>query len=118
MKFKDFEQLVLQKYPTAKLFKHGEFSGSKINVGIIFDATHPLGGKVYQYQGTYCYVLNKLGIKAIYSHDVWNIEQALARCKELHGTVGLFGDIEDYTEEIQTYEKQLQDIYSNFVIVR
>lgn len=114
MKFKDFEQLVLQKYPTAKVFKHGEFSGSKINVGIAFNEY----GKVYQYTGTYCYVLNKLGIKAIYSHDVWNIEQALARCKELHGTVGLFGDIKDCTEEIQDYEKQLQDIYSNYVVVR
>lgn len=115
MTFAQFETIVKEKYPDIELFKHGEFAGSKINVAVIF---HP-HGKAYRYNGTYCEVLNRLGIKAIYKHDVWNIEQALERYKQEHGKIDeWFGNgIFDYSAEIKEYEQQLQDIYDNYIIV-
>lgn len=116
MKFADFEKIVLNKHPNAKLFKHGEFSGNKINVAVIFNGTN--SEKVYQYNGTYCEVLNKLGIEAVYQHSVKAIEDRIKYCNRVHGTEDVFSDsIIDKTEEIAELTQRLNFIKENCVIV-
>lgn len=115
MTFSKFEELVKEKQPNATIFKHGEFAGNKINVAIIFNGEH---GKVYQYNGTYCEVLNRLGVKAIYKHDYNALVSALERCKKMNGTTDIFsGGIVDYSKEIEEYTNRLNDVNANYVIV-
>ena len=115
MTFEKFEELVKEKHPNAKLFRHGEFAGNKINVAVIFSGEH---GKVYRYNGTYCEVLNHLGIKAIYKHDYDNLVSALEMAKKRNGTQNIFfGGIVDCSREIEEYSHRLNDINENFVIV-
>lgn len=107
MKFVDFENIVKSKYPNAEVFKHGEFSGNKINVAIIFDATSPRA-KVYKYNGSYVDVLNKLGFNACYRHDIVSVENTISMLQRTHGTEGFFGDTIDNTESIAKYRKILE----------
>lgn len=82
MTFAKFEELVKGKHPNAKVFKHGEFSGNKINVGICFEyVENSKFNDTYQYNGTYCEVLNRLGINAIYKHDYDALVLALESAK-------------------------------------
>ena len=74
MTFKNFKEIVNQKYPDAEVFKHGDFAGNAINVTVIFTPN----GRAYQYNGNYCEVLNKLGIKAIYKHQYESKKRELA----------------------------------------
>ena len=115
MTFSKFEKLVKGKHPNATIFKHGEFAGNKINVAIIFNGEH---GKVYQYNGTYCEVLNRLGVKAIYKHDYNALVSALERYKKKNGTTNIFsGVIVDYSREIEECTNRLNDVVANYVIV-
>jgi hypothetical protein len=115
MTFAKFEELVKEKHPNATLFKHGEFAGNKINVAIIFNGEH---GKVYQYNGTYCEVLNRLGVKAIYKHDYNALVSALENAKKRNGTENIFfGGIIDCSREIEEYTNRLNDVNANYVIV-
>ena len=115
MTFSKFEELVKEKRPNATVFKHGEFAGNKINVAIIFNGEH---GKVYQYNGTYCEVLNRLGVKAIYKHDYNALVSALERYKKMNGTPNIFsGVIVDYSRKIEEYTNRLNDVNANYVIV-
>lgn len=117
MTFDKFEQLVKAKYPDARLFPHGKMHGSvqsKINVGVEFYK----GGKVYQYSATYCEVLNKLGIKAIYSHNLKATEEHLEYAKRTNGQKNIFsGKVIDKASEIEELEKVLEDYRKNYVIV-
>lgn len=118
MTFARFEELVKEKHPNAKLFRHGEFSGNKINVTVCFNYVEGSDfNKVYHYNGTYCEVLNRLGVKAIYKHDLVSIHNCLDRAKRTHGQKGWFGDVIDNTEEIARLEKEISDYESNYVIV-
>ncbi len=124
MTFARFEEMVKERYPEAELFKHGEFAGNKINVAIVFNPRSAIDpytmewtGKVYQYNGTYCEVLNRIGIKAIYKHDLDAYYNRLERAKRMHGQEGWFGDIIDNTEEIARLEKEISDYENNYVIV-
>ena len=115
MTFSKFEELVKEKHPNATIFKHGELAGNKINVAIIFNGEH---GKVYQYNGTYCEVLNRLGVKAIYKHDYNALVSALENAKKRNGTKNIFfGGIVDYSKEIEEYTNRLNDVNANYVIV-
>lgn len=115
MTFAKFEELVKEKHPNATLFKHGEFAGNKINVGIIFNGEH---GKVYQYNGTYCEVLNRLGVRAIYKHDYNALVSALENAKKRNCTENIFfGGIIDCSREIEEYTNRLNDVNANYVIV-
>lgn len=115
MTFSKFEELVKEKHPNATVFKHGEFAGNKINVAIIFNGEH---GKVYRYNGTYCEVLNRLGVKAIYKHDYNALVSALERYKKMNGTTNIFsGVIVDYSRKIEEYTNRLNDVNANYVIV-
>lgn len=115
MTFAKFEELVTEKYPNARVFKHGEFAGGKINVAIIFNGEH---GKVYQYNVTYCEVLNRLGLKAIYKHDYNALVSTLENAKKRNGTKKhLFGGIVDCSREIEEYTNRLNDVNANYVIV-
>lgn len=115
MKFKEFEAIVKKKYPRAELTPHGKYLGAKINVSINFN---PPYGKTYVYFGSYCYVLNKLNIKAVYNHDVITTENLLASYKKNHGTEGFFGEILDYTHEINQYTKLLTDYKNQYIIIK
>ena len=115
MTFAKFEELVKEKHPNATLFKHGEFAGNKINVAIIFNGEH---GKVYQYNGTYCDVLNRLGVKAIYKHDYNALVSAFENAKKRNGKENIFfGGIIDCSKEIEEYANRLNDVDANYVIV-
>ncbi len=115
MTFSRFEELVKEKHPQAKLFKHGEFAGSKINVAIIFNGEH---GRVYNYNGTYCDVLNKLGIKAVYKHNYDSAKATLERYIQDNGTECVFtGETLDNTEQIASWTAIVQDMETNCVIV-
>ena len=117
MTFNEFEAIVKEHRPEITVFSHGEFSGSKINVAVIFN---PSGhGKVYQYNGNYCNVLNRLGIKAIYSEDLWNLEMCLKREIETNGQPNIFTDEPiDNSEDIARLEKEIAEIKRDYIIVR
>lgn len=117
MTFNEFEAIVKEHRPEITVFSHGEFAGNKINVAVIFN---PSGhGKVYKYNGNYCNVLNKLGIKAIYSEDLWNLEMCLKRAIESHGEPNIFTDEPiDNTEEIARLEKEIEEIKRDYIIVK
>ena len=119
MTFAKFEELVKEKHPNARLFKHGEFVGNKINVGVCFDyVENSKFNKTYQYNGTYCEVLNRLGVKSIYKHDYDGLVSALERYKKMNGTTNIFfGDVVDYSREIEEYTNRLNDVDANYVIV-
>ena len=115
MQFKEFERLVKEKHPNAEVTAHGKFGGdSKIGVTVIFEPK----GKCYHYNGTYCEVLNRLGIKAIYRHDYENCKTILARLKRDHGTVDpWFGHTRNYTEEIASFTKYINDYENEYIII-
>lgn len=116
MTFERFENLVKDKHPNARIFKHGEYAGNKINVAIIFNGTY--NEKVYKYNGTYCEVLNKLGIKAIYKHDYDAIVSSLEFFKKRNGSINMFSKrAVDYYREIEECIDRLHDIDANYVIV-
>lgn len=114
MTFSNFKNIVKEKYPEAEMFAHGEFAGNKINVAIIFNPNNP---KVYKYNGTYCEVLNKLGFKAIYRHDLENQIATLEMLQKLHGTEGFWGDIIDNSKEIERVEQDITNFKENYIIV-
>lgn len=75
-------------------------------------------GKIYQYNGTYCEVLNRLGVKAIYKHDYNALVSALEGYKKMNGTTNIFsGIVVDYSREIEEYTNRLNDVNANYVIV-
>lgn len=113
MTFKRFEEIVKGKYPKAEVFSHGEFAGNKVNVAVIFEPNT----RVYKYNGTYCEVLNKIGIKAIYKHDLENVRGVVEMLKRSNGTKGFFGDIIDNTEMIAKYEVDIANYEQNYIIV-
>ena len=113
MTFRRFEEIVKGKYPESELFSHGEFAGSKINVTVIFEPH----GKCYHYNGTYCEVLNRLGIKAIYKHDLESYRATLEMLKRTNGTQGFFGDLIDNTERIANIEADIANFEQNYIIV-
>lgn len=116
MTFKNFTEVVKQKYPKAVIYPHGKFAGNKINVTIVFNGTNH--EKVYQYNGTYCEVLNKLGIKAFYKHNYGIMKSTLERYKEENGTVcPLFGITYNYDDAIKQLTAEIEDIEKNYIIV-
>ena len=106
MRFEDFEKVVLTKHPEATVFKHGEYAGNKINVAVIFSPT----SKVYKYNGTYVEVLNKLGIKACYKHDIKQVEDVIDRLRRTNGEEDWFGNVRDNTAKIEEYTAMLADM--------
>ena len=119
MTFEKFEELVNEKHPNAKVFRHGEFAGNKINVTICFNYIEGSDcNKVYHYNGTYCEVLNRIGVKAIYKNDYDALVSTLERAKKRNGTKNIFsGVIVDTSKEIEEYTNRLNDVNSNYVIV-
>lgn len=114
MTFVEFEKIVKSKHKEAEVFSHGTFAGNKINVAIIFRPN----GKVYKYNGTYCEVLNRIGIKAIYKHSLENVKNILSLYKNNNGQINIFSKKPmDYTEEIKKYEAMLNDYLENYIIV-
>lgn len=114
MTFTTFQDLVKARYPEAEIFRHGEFSGNKINVAIIFTPNT----KVYKYNGTYCEVLNRLGIKAIYSHDLVHAKNHLQWLKSTDGDENIFtGEPINHAEEIARYTALIDTYEKEYIIV-
>lgn len=99
MTFKNFLEIVKQKYPEAKFLPHGCSEKNKLSVLVIFDPKNPRAEQ-YRYNGTYCEVLNKLGIPAIYKQDYEGRKKSLSRLIEENGTLGFFNRIIDNTESL------------------
>lgn len=115
MTFNSFQTIVKKRYPQAEVFPHGKFGGnSKIDVKVVFT---PLG-KCYEYSGSYCYVLNRLGIKAIYAHDLRGAKCRLEWLKTTHGKPNIFSGVAmDNTEAIAECEAMIRDYEENYVVI-
>ena len=117
MTFKTFESIVKEHRPEIQVFQHGSFAGSsKISVAVRFK--QPCG-KIYYYNGNYAYVLNRLGIKAIYRSELTTLQEYLKRLKDEHGKVSAFwGDIiVDNSEEIKRREEELARLEREFIVI-
>ena len=80
MTFKTFEGIVKEHRPEIEVAPHGQYLGvvNSVSVAVIFNPPH---GKVYHYNGTYCDVLNRLGIKACYRSQLNTLQENLKRLK-------------------------------------
>ena len=80
---------------------------------------NPPNGKMYDYYGNYCEVLNKLGIKAIYEGDLFQLDRYLERLKEEHGQECIWtGSICDNAAEIARVEAEIANYKENYIIVK
>lgn len=117
MTFADFKNIVTNVYPEIDLTPHGKFGGStKIEVAVVFKP----GGKVYRYAGSYVYVLNRLGIKAMYVHDLMDRYRHLEYLIRTNDEPNpFFDDIPtDNSEKIASLQEEIRDIEANYIIVR
>ena len=116
MTFKTFEGIVKEHRPEIEVAPHGQYLGvvNSVSVAVIFN---PPYGKVYHYNGTYCDVLNRLGIKACYRSQLNTFQENLKRLKTKHGKLSVFGYLIDNTEEIQRYEEIIARIEREFIII-
>lgn len=118
MTFESFQKIVKERRPGVTVFQHGDFATKckNISVAVIYGPVET--SKVYTYYGTYCEVLNRLGIKAIYAHDLKAIKSALAQYIERDGSVDFFsGEPVDYSAKIAEYAKLVEDYEKNYIIV-
>lgn len=106
MTFKNFLEIAKTKYPNAEFLQHGCSDKNKLSVLVVFNSDN-LQAKQYRYNGTYCEVLNKLGIPAVYKKDHESKKASLPRLIEENGTSGFFGEIIDNTEEIVQIKEEL-----------
>ena len=125
MTFQQFENIVKGRRPDIKsVHKHTEnaYTNSKtLNVGVCYS-----NGKAYSYHGTYCEVLNKLGIKAIYQHDVDGIVSHINDLKEsienpepnpFLPNVSIEDIRASYIKELSEYETILSEVLNDCIIV-
>lgn len=120
MTFKNFENIIKERRPDIfKVWEHKDFtsyygSDKTIHVAVKFSEY----GKVYNYTGTYCEVLNKLKINAIYKHNYIALQNALNNAIAENGKkCKFFNIIIDNTQRIADLTKELQDIENNYIIV-
>lgn len=112
MKFNDFERIVKGKYPNAEVTAHGKFGGdTKTGVTVIFSPR----GKCYHYDGSYCEILNRLGIKAVYEHHLRSFKKHLEWLKKPHH--GFFGEVIDHSKEIEELEARIKNYTENYIII-
>ena len=119
MTFQKFKEIVESRRPDVRVSPHGGYQsdGSKHRLGVTF-IKNGRESRVYDYTGTYCEVLNKLGIPAVYEHDVYTAKDSLKRAKERHGTEDpFFGGLRDCTKEIAKLEAFLLRIENKETIV-
>lgn len=116
MTFKTFEGIVKEHRPEIEVAPHGQHlgAGNSVSVAVIFN---PPYGKVYNYRGSYCDVLNQLGIKACYRSQLITLKETIKRSKNAHGTRSLFGYLIDNTKEIQRCEEELARLEREFIII-
>ncbi len=120
MTFKRFAEIVKENRPEITVFQHGTFVEEKTNlaVSVVFNQGQPNESRVYQYNGSYVDVLNKLHINAVEKKFIDNIKHIL---QELIATNGkeeedIFGDtyivnndveIANYTDLLKKYESYI-----------
>ncbi len=61
MNLTEFTSIVRNKYPNAVIHRQETYLDNRMKIMIMFYRY----GKAFTYKGTYCEILNKLGIKAI-----------------------------------------------------
>lgn len=114
MTFEKFKEIIKSNRPEIEVFQHGEFTNkSTLSVGVMYNPN----GKIYTYTGTYCDVLNKLGIKTTTKSYVDSIKSTIDMYIRTNGEDGFFGVPMDNMEEIIKYEKELENIEKNYIIV-
>lgn len=116
MTFKTFEGIVKEHRPEIDVAPHGQHlgAGNSVSVAVIFN---PPYGKVYNYIGTYCDVLNRLGIKACYRSQLNALQENLKRLKTKHGALSIFGYLIDNMKEIQHCEEEIARLEREFIII-
>lgn len=115
MTFPAFESLVKDRYPEAEVYPHGSTKNS-IAVQVQFKP----GGKTYSYNGSYCYVLNRLGIKAIYEWDLRELKHTLELLIRTDGEPNPF-DLSckpmDNSERIEELRTQIREYETNYLVI-
>lgn len=109
MKFCEFKKTVEERKPEVTVYQHG----TPNTVDVLFNNSN----KLYTYRGTYCEVMNRLGIKSMTKCDLWQYEVQLINAKQKHGSVDLFGDVIDNTAKIRELEMQIESIKNEYVII-
>lgn len=116
MIFKNFLEIAKTKYPDAEFSQHGCVDKNKLSVLVIFNSNNPRAER-YQYTGTYCEVLNKLGIPAMYKRDFESRKEELSKLIEQNGTLGFFNKVVDNTERITEIEAEIEAIQQGKIII-
>lgn len=122
MTFKRFEEIVKERRPEVKVWKHNGFAtGSKtLSVCVVFNYGQANESRVYTYNGTYHQVLDKLHINAVEQCEIDFAKNQLAKLEAEHGTLvrDLFGDtyIADNSKEITRYRNMIKE-YESYVLV-
>jgi hypothetical protein len=137
MTFTRFEEIIKEKYPKAVVTSHrgnGRYCGNNGNATTVCMRFNGEYSKTYKYNGTYCDILNKLGIKTIYKHDYDALITAFNKEKENNddsGIIALYSQLYPYltkdeviekaarihTNKIADYTNRLNDIELNYIIV-
>ena len=111
MNLTEFTSIVRNKYPNAVIHKHKTELNNRVELMIMFYRY----GKAFTYKGTYCEILNKLGIKAItkYEFDTLCAKFAVLECaiKNEDGVIN-----KNNPEYLNLYEK-LYNIKNGYIII-
>lgn len=122
MTFKRFAEIVKENRPEITVFQHGTYAEEKTNfaVSVIFNQGQPNESRVYQYNGSYVDVLNKLHINAVEKKFIDNIKHILQELVAANGKEeeDIFGDtyIVNNDAEIANYTDLLKK-YESYIIV-
>lgn len=111
MTFDKFEEIVKKHKPEIEVTSHG-FHTSKVNIGVVFKK----GGRAYSYSGSYCDVLNRIGIKAITKGRYNQYMNILKNYKENNGKPCLFGTF-NYDKDIGRIESEIKRFDTEFEII-
>lgn len=110
MTFKKFKEIVTLHKPEITVYQHGD--NNSVSVQFTPD------GKIYDYSGSYIYVLNRIGIKAVHQSDLNMLEKELARLETDNGKPNIwFGGIADYSEQIDWHKTEIDRIKKECIIV-
>lgn len=116
MTFAKYESIFRTKYPNGRTWMHNDVCRDepryKQKVAVEFQP----GGRLYFYSGAYEDVLCKIGINCISKERFAEVEARLARLKKYHGTESLFGDIFDYSKEIEATEREIEQYRTEYII--
>ena len=114
MTFKEFQGIVKRFRPELEVSRHGEYGyNGKYTLGVIYP-----NGKIYNYSGSYCSVLQKLNIPVVYKKELESLKSYLAELETENGTEDIyFGGIIDNSEAIAQYKAKIKEFEENYIII-